>query len=51
MNRLHLLLLALLTASGISAQRHITLDLQSTIEIASDSSLQAFRSQNLYMSG
>ena len=29
----------------------MTLDLQSTIEIASDSSLQAFRSQNLYMSG
>lgn len=33
------------------SQRRILLDLQRTIEIAGDSSLQAFRNQNLYMAG
>lgn len=40
-----------LTIIGAAAQRKVTLDLRRTIEIASDSSLQAFRNQNLYMSG
>lgn len=37
--------------NGAKAQNRIVLDLQRTIEIANDSSLQAFRNQNLYMSG
>lgn len=37
--------------NSITAQHRILLNLQRTIEIASDSSLQAFRAQHLYMSG
>ena len=35
----------------VSAQRRVRLNLERTIEIANDSSLQAFRNQNLYLSG
>ena len=35
----------------ISAQQRVKLDLQKVIEIANDSSLEAFRSQNMYLSG
>lgn len=51
MKRISLILLTLIAASATFAQRKITLDLRRTIEIAGDSSLQAFRNQNLYMSG
>ena len=33
------------------AQRRITLDLQQTIRMANDSSLEAFRTKNMYLSG
>lgn len=33
------------------AQEHIRLDLNRTIELANDSSLEAFRTQNMYLSG
>ena len=33
------------------AQQTVKLDLQHTIEIANDSSLSAFRYQNMYLSG
>lgn len=46
-----ILLLSGCTLCCISAQRKVTLDLKRTIEIANDSSLQAFRNQNLYMAG
>ncbi|MCI9608437.1 MAG: TolC family protein [Muribaculaceae bacterium] len=46
-----ILLTLLLAAATASAQRHVKLNLTRTIEIANDSSLQAFRNQNLYMSG
>lgn len=36
---------------GVKAQQVVKLDLQRTIEIANDSSLSAFRYQNLYLSG
>ncbi|MDE5687108.1 MAG: TolC family protein [Paramuribaculum sp.] len=51
MKRISIILLTLIAASATFAQRKITLDLRRTIEIAGDSSLQAFRNQNLYMSG
>lgn len=51
--RRHILFILTIIAvcTTVRAQRHVTLDLQRTIDIASDSSLQAFRNQNLYMSG
>lgn len=36
---------------SIQAQTHIKLDLQRTIEIANDSSLEVFRTQNMYLAG
>ncbi len=43
-------LLALCTA-GLQAQQTLRLDLQRTIRLANDSSLSAFRYQNMYLSG
>lgn len=37
--------------SGVQAQKHMKLDLQSAIILANDSSLEAFRTQNMYLSG
>lgn len=51
MKRISILFLAFLAAISAAAQRKVTLDLQHTIEIAGDSSLQAFRNRNLYMAG
>ena len=51
MKHISITLLIILSAVSAVAQRKIVLNLQRTIEIASDSSLQAFRNQNLYMSG
>lgn len=36
---------------GLQAQERIKLDLQCTIELANDSSLEVFRTQNMYLSG
>ena len=33
------------------AQQQVTLDLQQTIKMANDSSLEAFRTKNMYLSG
>ena len=41
----------MLLSFGVKAQQVVKLDLQRTIEIANDSSLSAFRYQNLYLSG
>ena len=41
----------MLLSLGAKAQQVVKLDLQRTIEIANDSSLSAFRYQNLYLSG
>ncbi len=38
-------------ALTLQAQERIKLDLQRTIELANDSSLEAFRTQNMYLSG
>ena len=38
-------------SSGIQAQNRIVLDLNHTIKLANDSSLEAFRTQNMYLSG
>lgn len=51
MKRIKIFLAMATVAAALSAQPKYVLDLQRTIEIASDSSLQAFRNQNLYMSG
>ncbi len=51
MKRISIILLVIFAAGTAVAQRKVVLDLQHTIEIAGDSSLQAFRNQNLYMSG
>gem|GEM_PF-3706619 len=40
----------MLLSLGAKAQQVVKLDLQRTIEIANDSSLSAFRYQNLYLS-
>ncbi len=51
MKRLYIAILAVLaTAAPLYAQRKVTLDLQSAIRLANDSSLTAFRYQNLYAS-
>lgn len=44
-------LLAFLLPGGGLAQQTVRLDLQRTIELAGDSSLSAFRYQNMYLSG
>lgn len=47
-----LILLALLAApAALPAQPSLTLDLRQTIRLANDSSLEAFRAQNMYLSG
>ena len=51
MKRISIIFLLFFITISSYAQRKVILDLQHTIEIASDSSLQAFRNQNLYMSG
>lgn len=53
MKRLSILLLLLLALRPAPAQQHpvLTLDLQQTIRLANDSSLEAFRTQNMYLSG
>ena len=38
-----------LLSVGVKAQQTVKLDLQHTIEIANDSSLSAFRYQNMYL--
>ena len=38
-------------ATPVVAQQHLTLDLEHTIRLANDSSLEAFRAQNMYLSG
>ncbi len=44
-------LLLALCAAGVQAQRSLRLSLQRTIAMANDSSLSAFRYQNMYLSG
>ena len=51
MKRLSIILPLLLTILTAAAQQRVHLDLARTIEIAADSSLQAFRNQNLYLAG
>ncbi|MBD5244496.1 MAG: TolC family protein [Bacteroides sp.] len=52
MKRIYSLAIFLIaSAIAVTAQRQVRLDLSRTIEIASDSSLQAFRNQNLFLSG
>lgn len=50
----HLLSIGLWALAGtqaLSAQQSLTLDLQQTIALANDSSLQAFRNRNMYLTG
>lgn len=52
MKRLGLVLfIGFCCVTGISAQQVIKLDLQHTIALANDSSLEAFRTKNMYLSG
>ncbi len=51
MKRISIIFLVILAVVSAVAQRKVVLNLQRTIEIAGDSSLQAFRNQNLYMAG
>lgn len=37
--------------SPLYAQKHLVLDLNQTIALANDSSLESFRTQNMYLSG
>ena len=46
-----LILALLLGALPVLAQQRLTLDLQQTIALANDSSLEAFRAKNMYLSG
>ena len=39
------------TLSSAAAQQRVTLDLQQTIALANDSSLEAFRTKNMYLAG
>ncbi len=49
MKKLSLILLFSLGALSAFAQQRITLDLQQTIALANDSSLEAFRTKNMYL--
>ena len=50
--RYYIVIAALLFGASVAkAQDHIKLDLQKTIQLANDSSLEAFRTQNMYLSG
>ena len=51
MKKLSLILLFSLGALSAFAQQRITLDLQQTIALANDSSLEAFRTKNMYRAG
>lgn len=44
-------MLFLLWSAGMQAQQSLRLSLKRTIEMANDSSLSAFRYQNMYLSG
>lgn len=50
-NRLIFALAFIIGASSLQAQQRITLDLQQTIALANDSSLEAFRTKNMYLAG
>lgn len=49
--RYFVMIAALLGGMSLQAQDPIRLDLNRTIELANDSSLEAFRTQNMYLSG
>ena len=49
--RYYLVFVAVCCTSLLYAQKLIVLDLHRTIELANDSSLEAFRTQNMYLSG
>ena|GEM_PF-4939873 len=49
--RISILLLLVLCGVGVQAQQVLRLDLKRTIALANDSSLSAFRYQNMYLSG
>lgn len=49
--RISILLLLVLCGAGVQAQQVLRLDLKRTIALANDSSLSAFRYQNIYLSG
>lgn len=49
--KISICLLLALCAAGVQAQRALRLSLQRTIAMANDSSLSAFRYQNMYLSG
>ena len=51
MKKLSLILLFSLGALSAFAQQRIMLDLQQTIALANDSSLEAFRTKNMYLAG
>ena len=48
---IEILLLSALLGTGVHAQTALRLDLEKTITMANDSSLSAFRYQNMYLSG
>ncbi|MDE5761725.1 TolC family protein [Bacteroides sp.] len=50
-NRLIFALAFIIGVSSLQAQQRITLDLQQTIALANDSSLEAFRTKNMYLAG
>lgn len=49
--RVSILFLLVLCGAGVQAQQVLRLDLKRTIALANDSSLSAFRYQNMYLSG
>ena len=49
--KISILLLLVLCGAGVQAQQVLRLDLKRTIALANDSSLSAFRYQNMYLSG
>lgn len=51
MKRLALITLLLLGGLSAGAQQRVTLDLEQTIALANDSSLEAFRTKNMYLAG
>lgn len=52
MGKRHFILIVILAGTiSLQAQKRIKLDLMQTIHMAADSSLEAFRTQNMYLSG
>lgn len=53
MKKLGLIILVGLSQAfpSVAQQQQVTLDLQQTIKMANDSSLEAFRTKNMYLSG